>query len=225
MTQFGVTSLWQCWRGRYASIDQWGDWHQPEKFHTWNARLKLFICPIPSRTHKKAHGLRVVSCFSTNTLQVNEQHSWLKPCHLSYHFSGLSRLLFFAPQWVIVAVSPHFLSGEGLGCQTAERCSLTQQSLWPNGGVLMAKSAPIQLVRCHASLSFLSGFYYKSFFQPHNTHICNCRLLSLLQEVFHPSVSKPSTLCGSILNPNYLKSGFLCIITPKCHKLLPFTQN
>lgn len=109
-------------------------------------------------------GLQVASCFSTNTLQVNNRGVG-KRCHYFSHTSLACPSATSTSQWVIVPITPHFLSGEGFCLAVAAPApvssSLTQRSLWPNGGegVFMAMSGPFS--RSGATQDSLWGPYYK----------------------------------------------------------------
>lgn len=46
---------------------------------------------------------------------------WRKPCHRSWHISLPCPIATSTPQWVIVPITPYFLSSEGLSCVAAAR--------------------------------------------------------------------------------------------------------
>lgn len=150
MTQLGVTSLWQRWRGGCANMEQWTEWCQRVKSHI----LKKLACNF-YQSHRQPHterhkGYKLLPV-SAHTLQVNKrQGGWktlplllaytpgLPQCHFHFTVSHCTNHSSFPLPWRLL------LCGSS---QSAVSSSLTQHSLWPNGGegVFMAKSGPFSL--------------------------------------------------------------------------------
>lgn len=74
------------------------------------------------RSHTQSH-TQATSCFlfQPNTLHVNKHHSRWKPCHRFEPISLACPSATSTSQWVIVPITPHFLSSEGLSCVVAAR--------------------------------------------------------------------------------------------------------
>lgn len=123
-TQFGVKSLWQSGEGRCTNTKQKEDYYHRVEFHIWNTNVQLYLSHTWPHSHISM-GYKLFPVPASNTLRVNERHSWRNPRHHSYHIIQTFPSAAFTSQWVIVPITLHFLSREGLCCVVAFRAHHT----------------------------------------------------------------------------------------------------
>lgn len=162
MTQFGVKSLWQSGEGRCTNTKQNEDYYHRVEFHIWNTNVQLYLSHTWPHSHRSM-GYKLFPVSASNTLRVNERHSWRKPSPpFLPHYSDFSQCCF---QFTVSHCADHSsfpLPWRLVLCgniQSAAYSSLTRHSLGPNGGkgVLMTASG----------LFRRSGVTHTTFWEPY----------------------------------------------------------
>lgn len=105
-------------------LQKWGvlTWRKRSEWNsTFGALMCSFICPMRGHTHTY---VRAISCFLFRQLTLCGLMSATvdgNPPHHSYQIIQTFPNVAFTSQWVIVPITLHFLSCEGLSCVVAVR--------------------------------------------------------------------------------------------------------